>query len=357
MRAVTQTHYGNPEDVLVVRDMPAPQPGPGQVRVRVMAASVHADVWHAITGRPFILRLMGSGLRCPSQPIPGTDVAGIVDSVGEGVVGFVQGDSVFGECGIGFQWANAGAYAELACVPQTALAHKPKFLSYEQAAAVPTSGLIALHTMLGAFPLRAGHRVLINGSAGALGSLALQIAKAQGAHVTAVDEAFKLPYLQQLGADTVVDYRSRPVEQLKETFDLIYDVASTLSVSGCRHLFKEGGKLVWIGHDHYGAAGRAVFGSAPKGLGLALAATWDANLSKPIFTAPDRTKGMRVLTGLLAAGQITPVVYKAFALEEAKAAFALLQSGKHQGRIVLVPTYHATHHAVASHASGQPRRG
>lgn len=337
MRAVTQTHYGNPEDVLVVQDMPVPVPGPGQVRVRVMAASVHADVWHMVTGKPFILRLMGSGVRRPNQPIPGTDVAGIVESVGEGVLGFAQGDAVFGECGAGFDWANAGAYAELACVSQTALTHKPKLLSFEQAASVPTSGLVALHTLLGAFPLVAGQRVLINGSAGALGSLALQVAKAHGAHVTAVDEAFKLPYLQQLGADAVVDYRSHPVMELKDTFDLIYDVASTLSVSKCRHLFKTGGKMIWIGHDHYGAVGRTVLGSVPKAMGLALAAAWDVNLAKIVFTAPDRTKGMRVLTGMLAAGQITPVVHKVFALEEAKAALALLQSGKNLGRILLSP--------------------
>ncbi len=303
--------------------------------MRVRAASVHADAWHAITGQPLILRLMGAGLRRPKQTIPGTDVAGTVEGVGAGVDGFAVGHTVFGECGTGFQWANAGAYAELACVQAAALAHVPSGLTFEQAATVPTSGLIALHTMLGAFALRAGHRVLINGSAGALGSLALQIAKAQGAHVTAVDVASKLPYLQQLGADATVDYRAQPVAQLLDTFDLIYDVASTLRLSACRHLLNDGGKFVMIGHNHYGTVGRAVLGSVPKALGLALAASWNPHLPKPIFTAPDRTKGMAQLVALLVAGRITPLVSNTFALADVRQAFALLQSGQHQGRIVL----------------------
>ena len=335
MRALTQTRYGKPDEVLAEEDVPVPTPGPGQVLVRVRAASVHADVWHAITGMPLILRTMGSGLLRPKQRIPGTDVAGTVATVGDGVQGFAVGEAVFGECGTGFQWANAGAYAEWACVQAAALAPMPAGLSFEQAAAVPTSGLIAMNTMLSAFALRAGHRVLINGSAGALGCVALQIAKAQGAHVTAVDEARKLPYLQQLGADATVDYKAQPVAQLREQFDLVYDVASTLRLSECRHLLKEGGKFVLIGHDHYGTVGRSVIGSVPAMLGMALAASWDKHLPKPNFSPADRTQSMARLADMLASEGIKPAVSHVFALADAKQAFALLQSGQRQGPIVL----------------------
>src|SRR5690606_33294979 len=144
MRAIVQDGYGEPEAVLSVRDIEPPVPKAGEVLVRVKAASVHPDVWHVVTGRPRALRLMGSGVRRPKHRVPGTDLAGIVESVGPGVTGFKPGDEVFGETIRGQQWRNGGAYAEYAVAPAGALAAKPGNVSFEQAAAVPTAGFITV---------------------------------------------------------------------------------------------------------------------------------------------------------------------------------------------------------------------
>jgi Fe-S cluster assembly protein SufD len=147
MRAVVQTGYGEPSEVLEVRDIDPPPVGDDDVLVRVRAASVHPDVWHVVTGQPRILRLMGSGLRHPKDVVPGTDMAGHVESVGPEVTRFRPGDEVFGETIRGNQWRNGGAYAEYVVVKEDALAPKPSHVSFEQAATVPTAGLIALHNL------------------------------------------------------------------------------------------------------------------------------------------------------------------------------------------------------------------
>lgn len=146
MRAIVQTGYGPPE-ALEVREVDLPPVGEDEVRVRVRATSVHPDIWHVVNGKPRILRLMGAGLRRPKQPIPGTDLAGTVEEVGPKVTRFRPGDEVFGESTRGFQWANGGTFAEYASVPEETLAPKPANVAFEQAAAVPTSGFIALQSL------------------------------------------------------------------------------------------------------------------------------------------------------------------------------------------------------------------
>src|SRR5918998_381856 len=147
MEAIVQDGYGSPGDVLVLRTIDKPAVGDDEVLVRVRAASVHPDVWHVVRGRPYVLRLMGAGLLKPKNSVPGTDVAGRVESVGENVTRFRPGDEVFGESIRGLQWNNGGAYAEYASVPEEALALKPANVPFEQAAAVPTSGLIVLQNL------------------------------------------------------------------------------------------------------------------------------------------------------------------------------------------------------------------
>ena len=144
MKAIVQDKYGSPDDVLQLREIDKPVVEDDEVLVRVRAASVHPDVWHVLTGLPYVLRMMGAGLRKPKNPVPGTDVAGLVESVGKNVTRFQPGDEVFGETIRGHQWTNGGAYAEYATAPEYALALKPANVTFEQAAAVPTSALIAL---------------------------------------------------------------------------------------------------------------------------------------------------------------------------------------------------------------------
>ena len=169
--------------------------------IRVRAASVHPDVWHVVAGRPAVLRLMGSGVRRPKDKVPGTDVAGVVESVGAAVTRFRPGDEVFAETIRGVQWRNGGAFAEYATAPEEGVAIKPPGVSFEEAAAVPTAGLIALNNL----PQRRvppGHRVLVNGAAGGVGAIAVQLAKAYGAQVTGVDHTRKLALVQLARAPT-----------------------------------------------------------------------------------------------------------------------------------------------------------
>lgn len=140
MKAVVQTRYGAPDEVLEIREVPKPACGADEVLVRVRAASVHPDVWHMVTGRPYFLRCMGAGLRRPKNPIPGIDMAGEVEAVGGNVTGFAPGDAVFGESHTGFQWVNGGAYAEYVAVPSSVLALKPEAVPFAEAASVPTAG-------------------------------------------------------------------------------------------------------------------------------------------------------------------------------------------------------------------------
>ena len=207
MRAIVQETYGA-LDALSLGEIPRPDPAEDEVLIRVRAASVHPDVWHVVAGRPAVLRLMGSGVRRPKDKVPGTDVAGVIESVGAAVTRFRPGDEVFAETIRGVQWRNGGAYAEYATAPEEGVALKPPDVSFEEAAAVPTAGLIALNNLPQSRVLP-GHRVLVNGAAGGVGAIAVQLAKAYGAHVTGVDHTRKLALVRSLGADRVIDYTAR----------------------------------------------------------------------------------------------------------------------------------------------------
>jgi NADPH:quinone reductase-like Zn-dependent oxidoreductase len=337
MKAVVQTRYGPPEQALEVREIDRPEVGDDEVLVRVRASSVHADVWHVVTGLPYVLRLMGSGLLRPKVRVPGTDLAGTVEVVGRSVTRFKVGDVVFGESHGGFQWKNGGAWAEFAAAPEAALALKPENVSFEQAAAVATAGSIALSNLRFEHALQPGHHVLINGAAGAVGSIALQVAKARGARVTGVDGADKLELLRSLGADHVIDYTQADVTRSDERYDLIFDVASTLSISACKRIFTPTGIYVLIGHDHYGRAGRRVLGSIPSVVWLAARALFNRHLPAPFFSAPPKQPIMAELGELLGTGKLTPVIDRTFPLEDASEAIRRLANGHALGRIIIAP--------------------
>jgi NADPH:quinone reductase-like Zn-dependent oxidoreductase len=180
MKAIVQAKYGS-SDVLELKDIDKPVVKDDEVLVRVHVASVHPDVWHLVRGLPYVLRLMGAGLLKPKNSGPGTDVAGHVESVGKNVTQVQPGDEVFGESVRGHQWHNGGAHAEYVSVAEDALALKPANITFEQAAAVPTSGLIALQGLRYQGQLQPGQRVLINGAGGGVGTIAVQLAKAYGA--------------------------------------------------------------------------------------------------------------------------------------------------------------------------------
>ena len=175
MRAIVQDRYGLPGSVLGLREVERPVPGRGEVLVRVRAASVHPDVWHAVTGRPWVGRSMGGGLWRPKWGIPGTDMAGVGEAVGEGASRFAPGEAVFGETFSEMAWRNGGTFAEYVAAPEAILAGKPSAVSFEEAATVPTSGFIAVNNLRAGGESLKGKRVLVNGAAGNLGSIFVQI--------------------------------------------------------------------------------------------------------------------------------------------------------------------------------------
>jgi len=334
MKAIVQDGYG-PPDSLELREIDTPVPKDGEVLVRVHAASVHPDVWHVVTGVPYVLRIMGAGLRRPKNPVPGTDVSGRVESVGGDVTRFAPGDEVFGETVKGYSWANGGAYAELVAVPEDSLALKPPTLTFEQAAAVPTSGIIALNGLRREGRLQRGHSVLVNGAGGGVGSFAVQIAKAYGAEVTGVDTTRKLDMLRSIGADHVVDHTTEDFTRSGERYDLILDVPGNRSFSELRRVLAPTGRYVLIGHDHFGAFGRRVLGSLPRALKLAAMSPFVSQLPGLTFSMPPKKELLATLKGFIEAGQLTPVIDRTYPLSEVADAIRYLAEGHARGRVVI----------------------
>ena len=333
MRAIVQQAYGPHREVLHLGDIPQPVVGPGQVLVRVRATSVHADVWHAVNGIPYVLRLMGSGLAAPRRQVPGTDLAGEVVSAGG--TRFTRGDRVFGEITRTNQWSNAGAFAEFACVDEARLARMPPELSFEQAAAVPTAALIALANLRDQGRVSAGQRVLVNGAAGAVGVWAVQLAKTLGAEVTAVDAPAKLELLEDLGADHVIDYTQQDFTRMGTRFDVVFDVVSQVPFSQVRQALEPDGTFVLVGHDQYGRSGHRVLGSLGRMLPL-LAISPVVRQLPGIRGGLPREQSWATIVELLTAGRIRPVVdARTFPLERAVEAMDYLTTGKATGRVVL----------------------
>lgn len=336
MKAIFQKKYGTPEE-LELREVDKPAPNDDEVLVRVRSASVHPDVWHVVSGRPFVLRLMGAGFSRPKNPIPGTDLAGVVEEVGKDVTQLRPGDEVFGESIGALQWVNGGAYAEYACVSEQNLALKPANITFEQAASVPTSGYIALMNLQNAGMVSAGQKVLVNGAGGGVGALALQLARAYGAHVTAVDHTTKIDLLRSLGADHVIDYTQEDFIRGSVRYDLIFDIPGNHSFSECRRALVPAGKYVLIGHDKFGESGHRIFGLIPYFLAMMVLSIFVKQLPKGSFSMPSKKEIMAVFKELLEAGKISPIIDRTFPLGEAPAALRYLMEGNPRGRIVINP--------------------
>lgn len=334
MKAIVQEKYGSPDD-LELREVAKPAVGDDEVLVRVRAASVHPDVWHVVSGRPYVLRLMGAGFSKPRNPIPGTDMAGIVESVGRSVTQFRQGDEVFGETIGGHQWTNGGAFSEYVSVRQDWLALKPDNITFEQAASVPTSGFIALQNLRDASQLRPGQKVLVNGGGGGVGAIALQLAKAYGAHVTAVDSTSKLNMLRSLGADQVIDYTQEDFTRRSVRYDLIFDVPGNHPFSACKRALKPDGRYVLIGHENFGASGKRVFGLLPHFFKLMFLSRFVKQLRGPSVSMPTRKDAMAVLRELLEAGKITPIIDSTYPLSEAREALRHMIEDEPQGKVII----------------------
>jgi NADPH:quinone reductase-like Zn-dependent oxidoreductase len=335
MKAIVQEKYGSPLDVLNLKDIDKPMLKDDEVLVRVHAASVHPDVWHVVRGLPYVLRIMGAGLLRPKNRVPGTDVAGHVESVGKNVAQFQQGDEVFGETIKGYQWTNGGAYAEYVSVSEDSLALKPANITFEEAAAVPTSGLIALQNLPNEGRLHQGQRVLVNGAGGGVGAIALQLTKAYGADVTGVDDTTKLEMVRSLGADHVIDYTKEDFTESGERYDLIFDIPGNHPFSACRRVLAPNGKYVLIGHDRFGQGAERLFGSIPRVLKLVALSPFVSQLPTPNFSLPDKKNQMVVLKQLMETGKLTPVIDRTYSLGEVPEAIRYLEEGHTRGKVII----------------------
>ncbi len=334
MKAVIQSKYGSPEN-LRVEEVAKPMAGEDEVLVRVRAASLHPDVWHVVAGRPYALRLMGAGLPRPKNPIPGTDMAGVVESVGDNVTRFQPGDEVFGETIAVQAWVNGGAFAEYASVPQECLAVKPENVTFEQAASVPTSGFITFQNLPDRDWFREGCEVLINGAGGGVGSLALQIVKAYGARVTAVDSPSKQDMLRTLGADQVIDYTREDFTRGAQRYDFIFDVPGNHSYATCQRVLTDEGRYVVIGHEAYGKSGKRILGLIPYFFYLMFRARSDPRLGSGKTSIPSKQNVIARLKELLEAGKLTPIIDSTYTLSEVHKAFRHLIEDELHGKVML----------------------
>jgi NADPH:quinone reductase-like Zn-dependent oxidoreductase len=242
---------------------------------------------------------------------------------------------VFGESIRGYQWTNGGAYAEYAAVREDGLAPKPANVTFEQAAAVPTSGLIALRGLRDEGGLTAGQRVLVNGAGGGVGGLAVQIAKAFGAEVTGVDGPGKLETVRSLGADRVLDYTREDFTRAGERYDLILDVPGNHSLSECLRALAPDGRYVLIGHDGFGDAAGRWLGSLPRFIGLMARSPFVRQLPRVRFSMPSKRESMAVLAELVEAGRLVPAIDRTYPLSEVREAIRHLESGTAGGKIVI----------------------
>jgi NADPH:quinone reductase-like Zn-dependent oxidoreductase len=277
---------------------------------------------------------MGSGLRAPKHRVPGTDLAGLVESVGTNVTRFRSGDDVFGQSLLANLWRNGGALAEYAAVPQAMLERKPARLTFEQAAAVPTSGSLAVQHVRDEGRTQSGQTVLINGAGGAVGTFAVQLAKAYGANVTGVDAPEKLDVLRSIGADQVLDYTQDDFTRRDERYDFILDIVGNHPWSECRRALTPDGTYVLSGFDQYGRSGHRWFGSLGRFAKLIVISPFVSHLH-PFRGTKDPGDRLVVLKELIEAGKLTPVIDRTFPLSEVPEAIRYLESGRARGKVVI----------------------
>ena len=323
MKAIVQDRYGGP-DVLEFSDIGQPVPKDNEVLVQVQAAGLHRGDWHVMTGLPYLIRLVvpDLGLRKPKIPVRGMDLAGRVEAVGLNVTRFQPGDEVFG-------WAD-GAFAEYAAAPQDQLAPKPANLSFEQAAAVPTSGFAALQGLRDSGEVQPGQQVLIIGAAGAVGLFAVQLAKTFGAQVTGVASTTQLELVRSVGADEVIDYTRDDVTDGTRRWDLILDTAGHRSLSQLRRALTPKGTLVIVGSEGRGRW----LGGFDRSLRAPLLARLVGQRLRMLASKPGQ-QDLQTLQELLEAGKLTPVIDRTYPLGDVPEAMRQMVEGHTRGKLVI----------------------
>jgi NADPH:quinone reductase-like Zn-dependent oxidoreductase len=323
MRAILQSRYGT-ADTLSVGEIDRPAIGAADVLLEVRAAGLDRGTWHVMSGMPYAIRLAGYGLRAPKNRVPGFDVAGVVIAIGADVTRFAPGDEVFG--------IGRGSFAEFTAAPEDKLALKPANLTFEQAAAVPVSGLTALQGLTDAGRLQAGQHVLVIGASGGVGTYAVQIAKALGAQVTGVCSTAKVDLVRSIGADHVLDYTREDFADGAHTYDLILDIGGNAPLSRLRRALTPAGTLVITGGE---TGGRWIGGADRQLRGLVLSRFVSQRLTT--FVCKEHYAGLERLSPLLGDGRIVPAIERTYALSDMPDAMRHLVSGQARGKLVITP--------------------
>jgi NADPH:quinone reductase-like Zn-dependent oxidoreductase len=321
MKAVIYTHYGSP-DGLRLADVPIPTPKADEVLVRVHATAVNSADSRLLRGKPFLVRLMGYGVFSPKHIILGSDIAGRVEAVGSGVTQFKPGDAVYGD----ISNYGMGGFAQYAAVPALSLAPMPAALDFAQAAALPLAGITALQALRDKAEVQAGQKVAINGASGGVGTLAVQIAAAMGANVTAVASAAKLDMLRELGAAQVIDYASEDFTERAGEYDVILGVNGYHPLAHYARALKPGGRYVMVGGSD--------------------AQLFEALLRAPLMRKRDGKQlvslnakatpaDLHALTALVERGAVKPVIERCYTLDETAEALRLLEAGHSRGKLVI----------------------
>jgi NADPH:quinone reductase-like Zn-dependent oxidoreductase len=319
MKAIVQDQYGS-ADVLRLQDIDMPEVGLDDVLIRVHAAGVHIGDWHLMSGEPYLMRIIGFGFRGPKARVRGVDVAGLVEAVGQNVKRFQVGDEVFGTCD--------GSFAEYALAREDMLALKPASLTFEQAAAVPTSGFTALQA-LRTGGIQSGQKVLIVGASGGVGLFAVQIAKSFGAEVTGVCSTAKVDIVRGVGADHVIDYSKEDFTRSGQRYDLMLDMGGNRSLSQLRRALTPRGTLVLVG----GEGGDRWIGIG-RSLQALLVSPFVSHNLRPVSAKPNKAD-LQILKKLIDTGKLTPVIDKTYTLSESANAIRYLHEGRARGKLVV----------------------
>ena len=309
MKAIVQNGYGSP-DSLELREIDPPAPRDDEVLVRIRAASINALDWHLLRRLGHVIsRLLGR----PLPRVRGVDMAGVVEACGKDVSRFKPGDEVFG--------VARGTYAERVTASESRLALKPRALTFEQAAALPIAGCTALQGLRDKGHVRPGQRVLIYGAGGGTGTFAVQIAKALGAHVTAVTRTEHMDCLRSIGADEVIDYTREDFARRGERYDVLFDIGANRSSADYQRALAPNGKLVMVG--------------APKKALALLGRLLLPARGRVILAARAKHEDLMALKELVDAGKLSPVIDRAYSLKEVPEAFRYFGAGRVRGKVVI----------------------
>ncbi len=321
MRAIVQDTYGT-ADVLRLARISPPEISDNEVLLRVRAAGLARGTWHLMTGRPYLMRVMGFGFRRPKNRVPGQDVAGTVMAVGSAVTRFAAGDEVFG--------ISKGSFAEYAAAKEDKLASKPAGLTWEQAAAVPVSGLTAFQGLHDSGRLAPGQKLLVIGASGGVGSYAVQLGKARGADVTGVCSTSKVELVTSLGADHVIDYSREDFADGPQRYDLILDIGGNSRLSRLRRALTPTGTVVIVG----GEEGGRWTGGFGRSLRAAALSPFVRQRLK-MLAVKEHFSALERLTDLIEAGTVTPRIDRTYPLAEVPDAMRHLEAGKARGKVAI----------------------